>query len=1582
MIKGQTTYRADNAAYLRVPSNRTVSVQLLVQEDGHVDVTFFLNSAILWCDAKLECMVVQKRVYQRKTYWTKKEVKERRIFDRKARKQRINKMRQIKCLGEEHFSFWDGIESQALFSVDVNHQVDGSTAEILASFSDQILSSFNQATSRAFTSLDGIGDVLTETMNNAASDVNAFMGFATNLLWIIPIVASVCYFALKPDKLGVALLMFSIVTPLLPSVLKPLIDKVRDFLKPGVESQSGFVSTRHIMHIVSFGTALLTLGGGTKVLNIFDDLEKKFKTYEFGNNKKFGMVTSVITTIEETINFILQYFGKDKVNIMNTGLSEVDAWCSNVSRVTRDFTLCEKEVDHDVVHELKTLRNQAHDLEALYRTDSACKNVLKHYCSLLDSVCRANTAAFAAANSVRVEPVCFALYGKPGTGKTKLCEILATAVMSRAMPIKKIESLDMKFKSEIFQQGSSEYWNGYCGQYTHVMDDFMQQVNAVGATDSDAMNLIRIVNTWMYPLNFADLENKGKNNFRSKFVMLTTNVGNMMGPVRKVVSDPDAVLRRLQHPYQIGVREEFRREGRGPFDEDALDGNKCAAYSLRTGEFANAWFFCPFDFKRGMRHGESISFDELVQEIVNDLKIRDQQFSSNQGPLANMIQKVMAERYAQEAVPNASDDTSCEIQSQVLGLITTNQVEYERLSNWTCVRGAKPYKHEGEFYYDPGVVQEWREAEVEEPKSNSRLPNMETIMREMRRTVSDFKKTFSNALFDPVTFVKERPILGTFLKFTWWGSLFFLSKLAMFNICKTLFGQEDPDIDSQVLDHKDLCCLNTKSDTKMDIQMNVCKNLFYMTVVNKAKGKYLKLGSVTGLTGRTFLIPNHYFPLLDELIADGTFDNNSLVSLRNVHNKRFDVEFPLPDFVDKKLYKRVDRINEDVSMIQLPCALAVTDIVKKFATESDMKRVQKTTFGVVLGKVNADHDFMTYEIMTGRASAHDRFYVDNKKRVVTRGYKYNLHTVKGDCGSLAMFGTDDAHTTSFGPRRVFGMHTGGCPSLGTGYCTVVTQEMLVEGLNELKEVRDDELPSGIISQHDDFPLEGSFLAMYRIEPVTHSANTKLQRTKLYEAWGPNTRNPAHLRPFVNEGGEHIDPNLVAMSKYNKPVVVYPQKEIDMVAHVAWKCITRATEKILDRGIYDFGTAVKGDDMNKYFKGLPRRTSAGYPFSTMGAAGKTCFFGKEGEYDLENDNCLWLEKEVYKIINKAKNNERSFFAFADFLKDERRSDKKNATGQTRLVSGAPLHYVIPFRMYFGRFCAALMETRIESGCCAGINVYQEWGHLKDHLSNHSRSVFAGDYSAFDASEQQQVHWAILDFINRWYDDGEENATVRRVLWMDLVNSRHICGGAKWNNIIYAWFHSLPSGHPATTMVNSLYNIFMFAYCWLKIKGLENLAKFDQAIRVAVLGDDNIVAVKEEFVDNYNQQTVTDAMTSLFMTYTSENKDIGVVAPIRDISEITFLKRAFVMEGKTCLGPLAMETIKEIPYWCRDKTRKEEITEDNVETALVELSAHTPDVWDEWSKKIVDSYYERMGKTTAGPPCREYYQAVFKNKTMDY
>jgi len=186
--------------------------------------------------------------------------------------------------------------------------------------------------------------------------------------------------------------------------------------------------------------------------------------------------------------------------------------------------------------------------------------------------------------------------------------------------------------------------------------------------------------------------------------------------------------------------------------------------------------------------------------------------------------------------------------------------------------------------------------------------------------------------------------------------------------------------------------------------------------------------------------------------------------------------------------------------------------------------------------------------------------------------------------------------------------------------------------------------------------------------------------------------------------------------------------------------------------------------------------------------------------------------------------------------------------------------------------------------------------------------------------------------------------REVLFEDLMHSVHLTGDGNRLDTLVQWNKSLPSGHPLTTPVNSLYSLFTMTACYVSLTGdRENMW---ENTYICTYGDDNIGSASPAVAEVFNQVTIAAKMKELFgLTYTSDKKDQELV-PFESMADVTFLKRGFRVDEEVPGGwaaPLAMNSITQRLYW--SKSNKDPVGEfvHNMEEALLELSLHPTEVW---------------------------------------
>lgn len=592
---------------------------------------------------------------------------------------------------------------------------------------------------------------------------------------------------------------------------------------------------------------------------------------------------------------------------------------------------------------------------------------------------------------------------------------------------------------------------------------------------------------------------------------------------------------------------------------------------------------------------------------------------------------------------------------------------------------------------------------------------------------------------------------------------------------------------------------------------------------------------------------------------------------------------------------------------------------------------------------------------------------------------YSMSTSVGMCGAPISI----CDPKYFNGRTVMGFHiAGNIGFVRKGYAVPVTTELIGEALKFFNIVEDDKFEEDLLDRgvqmRDATPEEqsgltakgvvgGSFQLLGIIDKGVNLAPfSKLKRSPIgtLAPFGPIGKRPAILGP-LREGGVVKYPMVEGLRNYQTPMEVKRFPWIEQVIGVASLPFREAT-RYETRRLFSFEEAAAGVEGLK-IKAVNRSSSPGFPYVWNVKSGKTEFFGKEGPYDFTSPQCKELRKRVDYIIEEAAKGVRLAHVCVDFLKDELRPDAKVDACQTRVISGSPIDYVLACRVMFGAFIAANFRHHTVSGLCPGINPYQDWWQLVQHLKRGEPSrtkFFDGDFKRFDASEQPYMHWWVLDIINRWYDDGPRNARIREVLWLDVVHSRHLSGAEGVNTAVVQWNKSLPSGHPLTTIINSWVVILLLFSCYLLITG--QMREFREAwayFSPGTFGDDNVAGVSDVVADVFNQVTVARTMKDVFnLTYTSGSKD-GTLEPYKTLEECTFLKRSFVRDlderFNGWIAPLDKGSFLFTSYYYKNNRGMSSELAKKLDGTLGELCLHDEATWDEFAPQVMSVMRDVLG-----------------------
>lgn len=587
------------------------------------------------------------------------------------------------------------------------------------------------------------------------------------------------------------------------------------------------------------------------------------------------------------------------------------------------------------------------------------------------------------------------------------------------------------------------------------------------------------------------------------------------------------------------------------------------------------------------------------------------------------------------------------------------------------------------------------------------------------------------------------------------------------------------------------------------------------------------------------------------------------------------------------------------------------------------------------------------------------------------GYSGKVQLGKGFCGTL-YWATD---SSVIGPK-IIALHTSGRDNFcfGTGFFKQDLEGFAKEHKTLLYE--DSEPPVELFPIDSDWKgveEEGNFDGHLRVLGCTGNIPSFVKNdvipSKLNNKIYPSQFEAAKVTPLIR-GGVIYDPLSASRKKVSvnekTPNADLLQCSKDSYFSMA---IPNMEPSIYGRNLIPWDEAIGG--RSGVMEGMPLSTSPGYPYSEQ-RKGKGKYFwignSEKNGYDLKKPEALSFIKHCEDTVEMMKLGFRPWFFNKDFPKVERRPIGKS----TRSVNPHPMDGTAICRRYFGAFCVSFMESRFNIGSALGMNVHgSEWDTLA-HLLGTTRKLIAGDYSAWDGRLSPALMSSVLDMINLFYGDcPEEDKLIRKMLLLDLSNSRHIstvyteerprgvCSGkyifsseetvdlSMFSDIpkgtykeferdgktffmvtlMYEWDGGMPSGHPLTTIGNIIINHISLRYAIgdillsdkggannFNIKDKNPLRGLEPHLFIICFGDDNVLSLSDHLASKVNQTNLSEALAKIGLVYTDEAKT-GATYTHRSLDKISFLKREFVYMRK--LGryvALLEEKVRdEMPQW---------------------------------------------------------------------
>jgi hypothetical protein len=281
----------------------------------------------------------------------------------------------------------------------------------------------------------------------------------------------------------------------------------------------------------------------------------------------------VMDIVEQAIQWVLKrttggtFSFNRKLDLATKWRNEVLAMCSEVDT--------QAKVTLDTVHAMQCKVQEGYGLMQLM-THRQSKDEIARYIDRLNSRLAPHLGTLASENNMRVMPYCAMLGGGSGIGKTSVVQVYAAMILVLSGEVRASEVLQ-----NLWQKGISEYWNGYLGQRAIIKDDCFQVRGVPGAQDSEAMELIRAIGNWACPLNYADVDSKGRYYLDVALIVGTTNASNIRADWEPFITCPEALVRRFQGAYWLELNKEYMNE-QGRFDYEKVS----RVYASRLAEFS------------------------------------------------------------------------------------------------------------------------------------------------------------------------------------------------------------------------------------------------------------------------------------------------------------------------------------------------------------------------------------------------------------------------------------------------------------------------------------------------------------------------------------------------------------------------------------------------------------------------------------------------------------------------------------------------------------------------------------------------------------------------------------------------------------------------------------------------------------------------------------------------------------------------------------------------------------------------------------------------------------------------------------
>ncbi|AVM87423.1 polyprotein [pemapivirus B1] len=1120
----------------------------------------------------------------------------------------------------------------------------------------------------------------------------------------------------------------------------------------------------------------------------------------------------------------------------------------------------------------------------LFSMAIACKNTT--YISMLRETIKLNldilrkikNTKFAA----RAEPVVCLFWGKPGCGKSVACNKLAKLAC---------DERGLNSENHIFSMPpKSEYFDGYTGQFCHVIDDLG---NDSTGTDYDCF--LQMVSTCPFKPALADLKEKGIT-YQSEIIYASSNFRDACPPT---VRCHKAIERRIFAKCEVILNPKYAIE---PSEEDKK-------YKEPVLDFAHANANCgpcpePFDeyfmYDTAIMNGDAFKCRvSIAGGATKEMNLYQIQHLVDEEHARRQRQALAADdvfRSAHGHTPKARLQVSkkftkddFEIKSIVSGLNLGMGTAAEA-ADATNPNNPRLHFNAGDDKAVPtSVVNEnfktnqelFEEASVKArfitPEDSAVLDTDPEVLKIAADTKADpeLLKTMAAKLDRNSKITMWCTILGALAGLIGLVTWFFSSRKTKAN---GAYGKIPGMLQTQKVAKAPLTPVGMRYNQMPQIYQKVERNIYSVTAhYHNKKDETL---SCLGICDRVYAVNHHLIKNCHSLTIRG---------------------FTIPCTAAKGGRVYHNHCASDLYFVTLPVeSPAVTDIRRLLLTQGEEPTAAKA---ILMVRTQDRHlDMMGTDIQV----LADTVQVDEDS--VPNCFVYNCLATFGHCGGPILA------TTKKNREFIAGIHIAS-DSQGMSIGVRITREDVEKYMNA-KPTFEDGMTFPV---YNGLRLETTT----EVKPVFAMAKTALEPSPAYGAF-PILKEPAVLRASDKrlntclEGAERREQFEQGIFGKLARDTTIPWKNMqvstDLYIEKLRKLIPKKLQPISQHEAINGIPGLDGLDMNQ---------SPGYPYTTEGITRRALFVQTPDGY---------VPKERLQEDIDAALNDPSSFYFTSFLKDELRTKEKVASGATRVVEGDSLPRIIAMRMVFGNLFAVFNSNPgFATGSAVGCNPDVHWTGWYHALARKA-NVYDLDYKNFDGS-LPSCAFDMLAFVLSSFVDVEQ--CIVRQFTDSIKNSYHV-----WNGKLYNHVGGMPSGCVGTSVFNSILNNIFVQSAFLSINPEYN----PDEVLILTYGDDVVYGTDQKLLPRdicefYKYNTT--------LTVTPGNKT-GDWKDTSDIHSVTFLKRWFVPDPEhpyLCHPVIDPAVYEQSAMWVRGGDFQDTIT------SLCQLAFHSgPLNYAAWVKAV--------------------------------